>query len=430
MILRYAARNLMRHRTRTVLTTLAVVLTVGLIIVANTLLDGLNAHVLSQFSVETGHVRLQNPQYEKESRFAPLDHSIGGRRAISERLLALPSVVRVQPRIRFGMLVQYTDKSTVLSTAILDDPATDEDTLTDEQIFGKKTLEMTPGVAIQPSMERGGLADRVVDGSYFSSDTAEEVLIGVELARRLGVGPGADLEILTTRGGIRDLAARVVGVFDFGNRIANRSCYVPIGRVEALLDMPDEVTELLVFGDNYRESGQVLTEVVSLGLGDAIRVKEWSDIGLMQTVTPLFDAILGLLLFAILAVAVAGLLNTMLMSVMERQKEIGVLQALGMDRSRIVVALLLEAVIFAAVGSAVGMLAGVGLANILVQHGIHIGVEATQAFPMAVSETIYGELNGLAVIRAGVIGILVALVGAVGPAISATRKDPMEAMRS
>ena len=129
--------------------------------------------------------------------------------------------------------------------------------------------------------------------------------------------------------------------------------HVPLDRAEVLLDMHDEVTELLVFGEEFEKSGALLEAIEGAGLADGIATARWENIGLMRSMTPLFDGIMALLLFAILLVAGAGLLNTMLMSVLERQREIGVLLALGLSRPKIVGSIVSEAGIFALAGSAI-----------------------------------------------------------------------------
>lgn len=424
MILRYAARNLARHRIRTALTTVAVVLAVGLIIVANALLDGMNTHVFQQFTVQTGHVRVQHEAYERESRFGALDYTVDKRRERQAAMEAVAGVTRVQARIRFGAMLQSTDLSTIIH-----DPDVDEETLTDEQIFGRKVIEMGPAVAIQPSREREGLESRLVQGSYFSSDAAPEVLIGVELAKRLGVKPGDSIELLTQRHGLADMSAQVVGVFDFGHRMTNRAVYVPLERAEELLEMADHATELLVFGEDYKQSAELLAALEKSGQVEGLAATRWQEIGMMRSVSKLFDGLLGLLLFAILMVAGAGLLNTMLMSVLERQREIGVLLALGMSRAKIVTAIVSEAVLFALIGSALGVLLGVAGAWPLVQTGLELGADATAAMPVPVSETIHADLTVIAVVRAALIGVFVAIGGALGPALSATRVSPVAAMR-
>src|SRR5687767_2155535 len=109
LITRYARRNLQRQHGRSALTVVAVMLAVGLTITGNTLIDGLLGHLMEEFAVTTGHVRLRHPEYDRLSRFDPLDYTVD---RVAERTAALERVEKVTavaPRIRFGMMLQYTD---------------------------------------------------------------------------------------------------------------------------------------------------------------------------------------------------------------------------------------------------------------------------------------------------------------------------------
>jgi putative ABC transport system permease protein len=119
----------------------------------------------------------------------------------------------------------------------------------------------------------------------------------------------------------------------------------------------------------------------------------------------------------------------MLMNVLERRREIGVLLALGLSRRRVVGAILLEAVILAAVGAAAGTLLGLAGATYLVEHGIELGSAHVANLPIAVGETMHGRLTAVGVVRAVLLGIATAVVGALWPAWKASALSPVEAMR-
>ncbi len=429
LILRYAYRNLARHRARTVLTTLAVVLAVALLLVGNTLIDGLKRHIMGEYTSNTGHVRIRNKSYDKESRFEPLDYTVAPYRELVARIEKIPDVATVLPRIRFGMMLQHTDTSTMLSEAELA-AVEDESTLTDEQIFGKKVIEFAPGVAIAPERDAkiNKLTQQLVAGTYFDGKDIHEVMLGVELARRLGVKANDSLELVSYRDGVSDAEVRIVGLFDAKNTLANRQAYVPLPLAEGLLRMPNQATELLVFATDITKSGELLTALAQHGLGEDWTLTEWRHIGLMRIVSQLFDVVFGGLTFAILLVAAAGLLNTMLMSVFERQREIGVLLALGLDRRSLVSAILLEAVIFAIAGSIIGALVGSAGSFYLVEHGIKVGA-ASRSLPIAVGDAIHGYFTAAAVVRAMAVGVLTAVVGALWPALKGSSVDPVIAMR-
>src|SRR4051812_18585105 len=114
LIVKYARRNVQRQHGRSLLTGVAMVMAVALVIVGTTLIDGMWAHIVEEYIVHTGHVRVRHPSYDKLSRFEPLEYTVGGLGRRIADLEAIPGVVRVLPRLRFGVMLQYTDLSTVV----------------------------------------------------------------------------------------------------------------------------------------------------------------------------------------------------------------------------------------------------------------------------------------------------------------------------
>lgn len=428
MLLRYAWRNISRHRTRSALTTFAVVLSVALLFVGHAMLTGLRAHVVGEFAKQTGDVRLRHPDYERESRFDPLEYNIVGFAALRERLLARPDVRQVLGRVQFRVIVQSTDESTIVPESA----GIPEDKLTDEQIFGRKIVEFAPAVAFVPSLEREvlKLQDRLVAGHDFSADDAHEVILGADLARRLGVTAGAEVQIVSYRKGVADVGARVVGIAEFGNRFANRLAHVPLKVAADLLDMPDTVTDVLVLGPDLDAATGLKRELVASGVVDGLEVKAWSEIGMARLVSQIFSVVLTILLFFIVAVAGVNLLNTMMMTVLERQREIGVLLALGMKRLAIVRVFLLEALAFGVVGCTIGAGLGLMFAVYLAEHGIKLGEGTTRKMLVPVSDTVHAVPTPGGMLFAVGVGLAVSVLGALGPAIRASRVQPIAAMRT
>ena len=424
---RYAVRNLTRHKLRTSFTTLAVSLAVGLVVVGNTFIAGLGEHTLSEFTRFTGHVQLRHTEYEKQWRFRPLDYTVKPFEELRGKLKTVPGVVSVLGRIDFNLMLQYTDESTIVPESA----GVDESTLTDEQIFGRKVIEFAPGLGVEPAgeKEQNKLHKKLVEGTFFSSDNAPEVVIGAELARRLGAKVGQKLELVSFREGVMDAEVTVAGILDSGSKIENRLCYVPLKLAMSLVDLPDQVTQVQVFGTNYEESDELEDALVASGHVANVAVKQWNEVGLFKTIVTLFSTIMGFMLVAIVIVAVVGLLNTMLMTVLERQREIGVLMALGVSRRRVISGFLLEAALFGAVGSIIGGIGGVLGSWPLVHYGISLGEQNLKNMPMAFDPTIHGILTPNAIIWAVGVGFFVALVGAAWPAIRASAVQPIEAMR-
>ncbi len=427
MLGRYAWRNITRHPARSALTIGAVIISVCLLLVGFAMITGLQAHVIHEFAKQTGHVRLRNAQYERESRFDPLEFNIPNFEKLRADLRGVPGVTDVLGRVQFRAMIQYTDESTIVPESA----GIPEDKLTDEQIFGRKVVEFAPAVAFEPTSEKavGQVQTRVVDGTYFTSDDAKEVLLGIDLARRLGIKAGVDVQIVSYRKGVADTGAKVVGIVDYGNRFANRLIHMPLKNAAALLDLDDQVTDVLIVGASLDESAALQSAVLASHLADGLECKQWSEIGMARLVSVIFRVVFSVLLFFVVAVAGVVLLNTMMMTVLERQKEIGVLMALGMKRVSVIRVFLLEALAFGVLGALFGALLGSAVAEYLSVHGITLGEGTTRKMFIPVSNTVHAVPTARGLVFAVVVGLLVSLLGALWPAVRASRVHPIEAMR-
>ena len=119
----------------------------------------------------------------------------------------------------------------------------------------------------------------------------------------------------------------------------------------------------------------------------------------------------------------------MLMTVLERQKEIGVLMALGLSRRQVVTAIVLEALVFGLIGSAIGALLGCGASFYFAEHGMTFSKEEVQNMPFQMAEKLAPMLTPDAVIMGVSIGLCVAVFGSLGPSLRASGIRPVEALR-
>ena len=147
---------------------------------------------------------------------------------------------------------------------------------------------------------------------------------------------------------------------------------------------------------------------------------------------------MGGLLAAIQAIAAGiivfitglGVLNTMLMSVLERTAEIGVMRAFGLRRWQTVVLFFVEAFVLAAIGGLGGILLGAGGVTILGRVGIHLGEGASKlSAAIPINETVYPELTPDILVTGFLLGLAMAVVGGFLPALRAARIQPIDAMR-
>jgi putative ABC transport system permease protein len=339
---RLAYRNVLRNRRRTVLTLLVVV--AGF--VALSLAGGFMAQTFQGLSDGAirgglGHLQILDSRGLDGDEAQSLEFALPEGDALAERLRQDPAVLDVLPRIQFMGLLSNGPKSVAfLGTGV--DPA--------REARHMGVLERVADGARAP----GG------QGSHWLSATlgAREVVLGVGLARGLGAAVGSSLTLMSTTrdGALNAVDVEVVGLQDLGLRELNdRFLSVSLDTAAVLLDAGGARSRLSVLLKRPADLDRELPRLKGLaGTADA---RPWQEMAsFYRQVRMLYLAIfgfMGLVLFAVVLLATA---NTLLMSVMERLRELGTLRALGLRPGQLISLLQWEGAILGFGGSLAGLL--------------------------------------------------------------------------
>ncbi|MES2641495.1 MAG: FtsX-like permease family protein [Myxococcota bacterium] len=405
MLLSLALRNALRNRRRSLLTATMVMLGVASLTVAMSWLEGLFGGTVEMAANLAGHVRVVDADYAKREQLNPLHENIASSAPLEAVILTVPGVVAVYPRISMGV------------TATVGDEIGEE--------FG--LVQGAPLAFFEGPL---ALPGHLLEGRLLATD--DEVVIGKKLVDKMGAKLGDDVVILgqTQDGSMSPAKLKLVGIVDLGNAMQNRQIFVTLEKVRYLADIPDGAVELAVYGDDRDEGAAVATRIAALPELAGMDVKSWDQ-------RPPFDSIMGLLStvkgvagFAMVFITGLGVLNTMLMSVLERTGEIGVMRAMGLRRTQVVWLFVLEALGISAVGGFLGAVLG-GLGGYWLQvHGVNLG-SVVDKLPANVpmNSTVYGQVTPEILLSAVLLGLAMAVVGGLVPAIRASRIEPIEAMR-
>lgn len=244
-----------------------------------------------------------------------------------------------------------------------------------------------------------------------------ETLIGIELAKDLGVNVGDKLRVATAGG--RTETLHISGLFDTGNRDLNRRwMFVPLRLAQTLLDMPGGVSQIDL---TVTELFDAETVAQSLAARTGLTVESW-----MQTNAGLLTALSNQTVsnnlirsFVVLIVAL-GISSVLVVSVVQKQREIGILRAMGAGRGRMMSVFLLQGGLVGLLGSVLGS----GLAWALLQVFSHIYKSPDGA------DLFKAELDPNLVLLATLVAMGVGLAAAALPARRAARMDPVQAIRS
>ena len=258
--------------------------------------------------------------------------------------------------------------------------------------------------------------DRYLTLGRFDVSGANTV-IGVELAKDLGVAVGDKIRIITMEG--RNDLLTIAGIFDIGNRDLNRRwVYSSIKMAQSLLDLPGGITEIdLRVTDLFQAERTALELQAQTGL----TVDSW-----MQTNAQLLTALKSqsmsnnLIRFFVVLIVAVGIASVLVVSVVQKQKEIGILRAMGATPRRVMSVFLLQGGFYGLLGSALGSALSLALLNFF--SSFSRNADGT----LLISPDIEPSVVAWACALALVVGLLAAAL----PARRAASMDPVQAIRA
>ena len=398
-----AVRFFREGRMQSVLIVAGAAVGVAVIVFLSALIDGLQQSLIAQTLGTQSHVVVRPPEEAVRPTFTgdnavavaacverteQRTRSIVGWQQVAEAIAATPGVTDVSPTVT-GPAVAVRGNA---SRAVV--------------LYG---VDPARFARIYP-VER-----RTIAGRFAPTGTA--CVIGRELAADLGAAVGDRIRLAST-GGSNEVYA-VAGVFDLGNREVNRRWVViPTRGAQTLLDLAGGVT-------------QVEVRVTDVFGADAVAAAIASRTGLvadswMTTNAQLMVALRSqksssdmIQFFVVLAVAM-GIASVLVVSVVQKGKEIGILRAMGTSRGTVLRVFLLQGALVGVAGSLVGAAAGAGLARLF--EGIARNPDGSPTFPVAVTAAL--------VLRSSLTAVGTGVLAAALPARRAAGLDPAVAIRN
>lgn len=409
MLLRLALRNARRNVRRTLLTAATVLIGTALVTLATAWLDGIFGTMMAAIAETSGHVRLVDTDFMEREELAPLYENIPDAAATVAAARSVDGVVAAYPRILTGALM-----------------AKGEDLGED---FG-----LVVGASPEWYRERLHGPDHLIAGTWLTG-AKDEVVLGRKLAGELDVAVGDEVLLLgqTQYGSMSDLAPTVVGVVSADAMIDNQA-FLNLADAQWMLDLDGGALEVLVYAASDDPAGlapiaAALSQHPDL---EGLTAQPWSSRDPIPTMMPMVDGMSGFIAGLVLFITSLAIFNTMTMSVMERTGEIGVMRAMGLSRPGAVALFAIEAGTIGLLGGIGGALLGGAAGMYLEVHGITLDEQMIdqvgQTFPM--QQTFYADVNPSNLTTAVLLGIFIALFGALVPAWRAGRIQPVTAMKA
>lgn len=405
-----ALRFLREGRLQTIFIILGVTIGVAVIVFMSALLAGLQSNFINRVLSSQSHIQLLPPREVARPLRGATDNA-----ARSDASSVIEGAIVQAPLQRLKSIDQWQ----AIAGQIRDMP----EVLVVSPMAGGSALVLRGNVSRSVSLNGiepeqyfriVDLNDKMVRGSARLSGT--DILVGIELASDLGLDAGDKLRVSTVVGISNPLT--VSGIFDLGNKAVNsRSVFMSLHTAQGLLGLPGGVTSLdVTVRDVY--SAERVAQRISTTTG--VVADSWIRTGaqFFAAVSAQTTANRAIRFFVALSVAF-GIASVLVVVVVQKSREIGILRAMGISQGQILRVFLLQGGLLALGGAAAGSLVGAG-ALVLWQRYVR-NADGTAMFPLVLDPTLFA--------LALMIATLTGLLAAVAPALRAARLDPVVAIR-
>ena len=425
MIPSIAWKNIWRNRTRSLVVIVAIALGLFGGLFASAFLLGMSEQRVSEgIRYETPELKVQHPRFKEnlEPHYSITDVPD------KERALAkLPLVVGISPRVITSAMVQTATTSSGITLYGVDPAKEKTVSMLYQTIWDSTAVRKN-----RPSVTN--VAQFVEDscGVYLSDGQHIPIVIGEKLAHKLKVKVRSKLVITMQdyNGTLTGGAFRVVGIFRTSNtQFEENNAFVLRSDLSSLMVLPDStVSELALRLANEKQLNVAAQQVRSLFPG--LKVYTWRDSD------PLLGMIDGMMLISLISFMVIILLalgfvivNTMLMVILERVRELGMLMAVGMSKGRVFSMIMFETVLLTLTGGVVGIALGYGMVLLTSHSGIDLSSFSQGLRAIGYSPVVYPHIDIFFLLLVTALVLTTGLVASIFPAIRALKLRPVEALR-
>ncbi|HSR33803.1 MAG TPA: FtsX-like permease family protein [Anaerolineae bacterium] len=405
---RIAVRDLRRNKRRSALTMIAVMLGLALVIALHSYeMGAMETSIKNNIRVQTGHVQVRAESYDEEKVSLKWEDLLQEPQALAAQAQMLPNVRDAAPVLWGSGILNTVDESVGL------------------RVYGVDPLAETTAPF------REGL----VVGAWLAPDDRSGILVSRRLAETMGlaVGDGISLLVNTSDEQPDEAIFEIRGLYDSGiPGFDDVTVFLPLAKAQAFMGVGDRASAVVAVLEDQEDADAVAAALSASGL----EVLTWSDLNeMMLTLTESAMGILYLFYGIVMAIVAVVVANTLLMSVFERTREMGILASLGMKGRQIMGMFLMES----ATLGLLGILLGVGLGSLGAYYLVNVGISlgdldisdvAGTGSGFALGNTLYGTYIWGDTAMLAVACLIIILLASLYPAWFATRKEPIDALRT
>lgn len=400
MLLKVAWKNIWRNKVRSfvVITALALGLWAG--VFAGAFVKGMmQSKVKALVHTEISHMQIHEPGFRDEYQGT---YVIENNDAVIQSLQQDERVEAVSERlISMGML-QSARKTSALRL-----------------------------VGVNPELEKkvSNLHEMLVEGSYFESKVKRPIVLSQKTAEEYDIKMGSKVvfTMQDIHGDMKSAVYKVVGIYKTSNNMYDKmTAFVPFELMQKMYDLDQGSHEIAVWLGDHENAEPVAADYSEKF--KELEVLPWLDLSLgLRMMTSAIDIYLYVIVGIILAALLFVVLNTMLMAVLERTREIGMLMAIGMDKARVFRMIMYETIFMSMVGVPIGLFISWLSVTVFGQTGIDLS--AAEYENLGYASIIYPRMDFQSYVVVAIMVLVMAFVASLYPAIKALRLKPVEAIR-
>lgn len=398
LIWQLSIRNILRYRRRNAMLFSAIAVAVACVAGMNTLIRGFQADMMES-AVEnlTGHVKILAPGYRDDPN---ISHSFALADSFTPDVPA-DTLMGWAPRVRVpGVIMSERETRGIQLVGV--DPAAEDISF---------------------------LADVPFQGEFLTGPEDKRVLIGLELARQLETVVGRRIVVITqgADGKNRERGYRIAGIYDAeGTGLERLFVFTGLGALQTLLDV-ETVTEVSI--RLHAEPARNSVKDMMRATFSQLDVLDWQELEPQAAAMFLFaDGAIYIWFVMMMSALTFGLVNTLVASVMERVRELGMLRALGMQRRMVLLQVVTESTVIMAIGVGFGLLGGF-LIYLSLADGIDLSAFSEGVEMAGMSSYLVPRLYPADFVQVALMSLALGIVASVYPAWRAIKIDPLTAIR-
>jgi len=406
-LFRMMIKNLSRHKRRTFITALIIAFAILIYILIEGLMIGLTEESFGNIiNLESGHIQVAQEAYWEDRKELPLEDLIVPSEEIESEIRSLDQLDSYTKRLKFSVnLNNGIDELPVTGIGI--------DVAEDKEVFN--------------------LGQHIVRGRM-PEDNSREIIMGAKLAELMefAVGDYAIMLIRTEEKTFNTIDGEIVGLFNTPHPTLNEnSVYIPLSTAQDSLNVENKISQYVLRMEN-RDIALDKAGELSQKLPHQLKAYDWKQSAeSLVTMLEMQDIETQVVLAVILTLAAVGIINTIILSALERMEELGMMKALGMKEKEIIYIFMGEAAGIGVIGGVMGIILGSLGLYIFNLYGIDLSWitgsgDIDYGFPL--TGTIYAGWELSSFIFVFLYGIAVSILASILPARWAARKDPVKSI--